>query len=97
VTVLDSPTTLHERAVSIRSTGITKKEPARLKRLQDEAAIPEEEKSFWAQYWAAVDEGQPSKAEIRALLKTRGDMDIWPEVKSISSAHQSWIVSELRG
>jgi hypothetical protein len=50
VTVLDSPTTLHERAVSIRSTGITKKEPARLKRLQDEAAIPEEEKSFWAQY-----------------------------------------------
>lgn len=74
-----------------------KKEPARLGRLRDEAAIPENEKNFWAQYRAACDESQPSKAEIKALLKTRGHMDIWPEVEFILSAHRSWIESELRG
>ena len=74
-----------------------KKEPARLGRLRDEAAIPENEKNFWAQYRAACDESQPSKAEIKALLKTRGHMDIWPEVEPILSAHRSWIENELRG
>lgn len=76
-----------------------KKEKARLARLEAEAeaAIPEHQKNFWDQYRAAVNEGHPSKAEIKALLKTRGQMDIWPEVESIMLSHQSWIMHELNG
>jgi hypothetical protein len=70
------------------------KERARLER---DAAIPEEEKKFWALYRAVCNEGQPTKADIKTLLKTREEMGLCEEVESILRAHNSWIENELKG
>jgi hypothetical protein len=70
---------------------------AQRKRIAQEAATPEEEKVFWAQYHAACDEGKPTKAEIKQLLKTHDRMDLWPKVEAILAVHRSWIKDELEG
>lgn len=59
------------------------------KNIAREAAIPEEKKVSWAQYHAACDEGKPTKAEIKQLLKTHDRMDLWPEVEAILAVHRS--------